>query len=296
MEFVALLIILVAQRLHAGTASAQRDEPPLASVTAGRGTPVVLVTGVLGSAYGFRRVIPSLVADSFRVTVVDPLGFGASPRPSGADYSFTAQANRIAHVIDGEGGGRVILVCHALAGSICLRLGYRRPDLVRGIVLINGGVSEQAGTTEMRFALTFARVVLFFAGQRFAVRKVKEGLVESSGDASWVTDSVVARYVGTFGTDARQVVRSLQQIVGAHDSEPLRPNLPRIAAPVLLLYGPLTGNPKNPAVSPEERSILRTSLPRFEEEDVAGAGEYIHEEQPRRVVDAIEKMRRETRQ
>jgi pimeloyl-ACP methyl ester carboxylesterase len=270
-------------------------EQQLATSTVGKGTPVVIVTGMLGSAYGFRKVIPRLVADSFRVTVVDPLGFGASPRPDNADYSFTAQADRVARTIDALGGGPVILVCHALAGTICLRLAYRRPDLVRGIVSINGGASEQAGTTEMRFALKFARVVLFFAGRSFAVRKVKQGLIESSGDTTWVADSVVDRYVGAFGTDARQIVRSLEHIVASHDSEPLRPNLGRVTAPVLLLFGPTTRNPKNPTVASEERVLLRSALPRFEEEDVAGAGEYIQEEQPARVVAAISRMRDETR-
>lgn len=292
-----MLLVLAAQSPRRVDACATKDscaEQRLATTTTGKGTPVVIVTGVLGSAYGFRKVIPRLVADSFEVTVVDPLGFGASPHPDGADYSSTAQADRVAQTIEARGGPRSILVCHALAGTICLRLAYRRPDLVRGIVSINGGASEEAGTAEMRFALKFARAALFFTGRGFAVRKVKQGLIESSGNPSWVTDSVVDRYVGAFGSDARQIVRSMERIVGAHDAEPLRPNLGRITVPVLLLFGPDTRDPKNPALSNEERVLLRTTLPRFEEDDVAGAGEYIQEEQPARVVDAIVRMRAET--
>ena len=291
LAYTAQPVVAVSARHHERGFADQQ----LAAVTVGKGTPVVIVTGVLGSAYGFRKVIPRLVADSFQVTVVDPLGFGASPRPSDADYSSTAQADRIGQAIAAQAGKRAILVCHALAGTICLRLAYRRPDLVRAIVSINGGASEQAGTTEMRIALKLARVVLFVAGRSFATRKVKEGLIESSGDAGWVTDSVVDRYIAPFGTDARQVIRSMERIVGSHDTEPLRPNLSRVTVPVLLLFGPATRNPKNPALSSEEREVLRTALPRFEEEDVAGAGEYIQEEQPARVVAAIEKMREHTR-
>src|SRR5437016_1035728 len=139
--------ILVAGLTLALTGAPQRDDDQLATVTTGQGVPVVIVPGVLGSAYGFRKVVPALVAAGFRVSVIDPLGFGASPHPDGADYSFTAQTNRIARSIEKLGPGRVILVCHALSGSICYRMGYRRPDLIRGIVSINGGASEQAGTT-----------------------------------------------------------------------------------------------------------------------------------------------------
>ncbi len=266
-------------------------DPPLATFSYGtKGTPLVIVTGVLGSAYAYRKVIPELVARDFRVTVVDPLGFGASPRPDGADYSSGAQANRVAAVIE-QKVGPAILVCHALAGPICLRVAYRRPDLVRGIVSINGGASEQAGTAQMRLALKFARIVLAIAGRSFATHKLKNGLIDSSGDPSWVTDDVVAHYVAPFGSDPRRVVASLQQIIGAEEREPLRPNLRRVRAPVLLLYGPKTHDPKEPALNLDERQLMRAELPHFQEEEVAGAGTYIQEEQPARVVAAIVRMR-----
>lgn len=270
-------------------------DPPLARVTTGKGTPVVIVTGVLGSAYAWRKVVPSLVADGFRVTIIDPLGFGASPHPDDADYSTTAQAQRVAATIAQVESAPVILVCQALAGPICLRIGYQRPQLVRGIVSVNGGASEQAGTAQIRFALTFARIVLFFAGRNFALHKVRDGLVESSGDTTWVTPATVNAYVAPFGSDAREVVRSMQRIVSAREPEPLRPNLGRVRAPYLLLYGPVARNPKDPPLAADEREILRTHLPHFQEEVVNGAGQFIQEEQPQRVVAAIQKMRTQTR-
>jgi len=271
-------------------------DPPLATFSYGtKGTPLVIVTGVLGSAYGYRKVIPELVARDFRVTVIDPLGFGSSPRPNGADYSSGAQANRVTAAIEQKAGGPVLLVCHALAGPICLRVAYRRPDLVRGIVSINGGASEQAGTAQMRVALKFARLVLAIAGRNFAAHKLKNGLIASSGDPGWVTDDVVAHYVAPFGADARQVIASLQQIVGAREAEPLRPNMRRVRAPVLLLYGPKTRDPNDPALSLEERQLMHSELPRFQQEDVEGAGTYIQEEQPGQVVAAVVRMRDQLR-
>lgn len=275
--------------------SQQELRDSLTTTVAGRGTAVVIIPGVLGSAYGFRKVVPALLADDFRVAVIDPLGFGGSPRPDGANYSYTSQAARLSDAIRELGMGSVILVCHALSGTICLRLAYHHPEQVRGIVSINGGASEQAGTVEMRVALKVARVVLFVMGEKFAIARLRKGLIESSGDPSWVTESVVANYVAPFGSDARTVVRSLQQIAGAHETEALAPNLSRVQAPELLLFGPVARNPKNPALSSEERALLRSGIRKFQQEDVPGAGEYIHEEQPERVIAAIKKMRDQTR-
>src|SRR5512142_3509731 len=65
-------------------------------VAAGAGQPLVLVPGLFGSVYGFRKIIPPLVAAGYRVIVVEPLGVGTSARPQRADYSLAAQSERVA--------------------------------------------------------------------------------------------------------------------------------------------------------------------------------------------------------
>ncbi len=293
-SLLVLLLALAPRAARGQAAGGPAAEPPLASASWGSGTPVVIVPGVLGSAYGFRKVVPELVARGFRVTVIDPLGYGASPRPEDADYSFTAQAARLAAAIERQRGGPVILACHALAAPICLRLALHHPALVRGLVSINGGPAEQAGTAQLRMALRFARIVLAIAGRRFALHKLKQGLIDASGDASWVTDSLVARYAEPFGGNVGQVVRVMQRIAGAREPEALAPNLPRIRAPVLLLLATVPGKP-GLSLGASERALLRSTLPAFREEEVIGAGQYIQEEQPARVVAAIDSLRARTR-
>src|SRR5689334_24342390 len=64
--------------------------------TAGRGDPIVIVPGLFGSAYGFRKLVPLLAAAGYETIVIEPLGIGSSARPRKANYSLTAQAGRIA--------------------------------------------------------------------------------------------------------------------------------------------------------------------------------------------------------
>src|SRR2546428_12983684 len=66
----------------------------------GRGDPVVLIPGLFGSAFGFRKLVPLLVDAGYRAIVIDPLGVGASARPAKANYSRTSQAGRTAAGID----------------------------------------------------------------------------------------------------------------------------------------------------------------------------------------------------
>src|SRR5574340_1519942 len=66
---------------------------------AGSGKPVVLIPGLFGSAFGFRKVTARLPPGDWQVVVIEPLGVGDSDRPSEADYSLVAQADRVAAAI-----------------------------------------------------------------------------------------------------------------------------------------------------------------------------------------------------
>jgi pimeloyl-ACP methyl ester carboxylesterase len=123
----------------------------------GSGEPVVLIPGLFGSAFGFRRLIPLLSAAGCRTIVIEPLGIGASGRPERADYSLTAQADRIAAALDTLGVAHAIIVAHSVGASMAYRLAYRRPDLVRAIVSLEGGPAEAAATPSFRRAMRFVR-------------------------------------------------------------------------------------------------------------------------------------------
>jgi len=78
----------------------------------GAGDPVVLIPGLFGSAFGYRRVLRWLVDAGYRTFVIAPLGIGSSARPEHADYSLTAQADRVAVALDRLGVGNAIVVAH----------------------------------------------------------------------------------------------------------------------------------------------------------------------------------------
>src|SRR6058998_3344919 len=94
-----LALALVADTVHTFSLALSPAESVAVTVT-GTGDPVVLVPGLFGSAFGYRAVIPLLTDAGYRAIVVEPLGIGSSARPEHADYSLTAQADRIAAALD----------------------------------------------------------------------------------------------------------------------------------------------------------------------------------------------------
>ena len=197
---------------------------------------MVLLPGLLGSAFGFRRLVAPLVAGGCRVVVVEPLGIGAS-RPEKADYSLTAQADRIGAVLDALYLDPAVVVAHSVAASMALRLAARHPGRVRAIVSLDGGPTEAAATPGFRRAMRFAFLVKLFGGTRRIEGIVRSTLEERSADASWVTDEVVAGYMAEGARDLDGTLTALRQMAKATEPEALGPRLADVHCPVRLLVG-----------------------------------------------------------
>lgn len=250
----------------------------------GHGQSVVLIPGLFGSRFGFRHVVPLLAGAGYRVIVIEPLGIGSSARPEDGDYSLTAQADRIAAVLDTLAVRDAVIVAHSLGASMAYRLAYRRPELVRAIVSLEGGPAEAAATPSFRRAMRFAPWIKWFGGIRRIRGKIRSSLVAASGDTSWVTDSVVDAYTAGAAADLDGTLKAFLRMADARERERLAPHLATIRCPVRLLLGtaPHTGG-----VPPADVDEMRAALPSLAIDSVPGSGHYIYEEQPEAVVAAV---------
>ncbi|HEX9754715.1 MAG TPA: alpha/beta hydrolase [Gemmatimonadales bacterium] len=250
----------------------------------GAGRPVVFVPGIMSSAYAFRKVIPTLQEEGLQVVVIEPLGAGFSSRPENADYSLTAQADRIAKVMDTLGIRGAPLVGHALGVSMVLRLALRRPELVSHILAMNGGPAETAATSGVRRAVKFAFLIKLFGGQGLARQEVVKSLRKTAGDDTWITREVIEQYTAGPGGDLHAVLRAMKGMARAREPDSLAPRLGEIALPVRLLIG---GAPRGSGIPARQTALLRERLPKLVVDTIPGAGLHIHEEQPGVVVRAL---------
>lgn len=260
--------------------------------TAGAGETVVLIPGIFGSAFGFRHVAPLLNQAGYRTVIIEPLGVGRSHRPRTADYSLTAQATRIAAVLDTLTVSGAVLVAHSVGGSLALRLAQRRPDLVRAVVSIEGGAAESAVGPAFKRAMRFASLIKLFGGRKAVRGEIARQLTQSSGDPAWVTADVIDGYAAPVVADLGRTLEALKAMARAREPEAFAPALASIHTPVLLLLG---GAPHASSLDSAHAALLRGSLPAIHIDVVEGAGHYIHEEKPDAVVAAVMRFERMTR-
>lgn len=254
---------------------------------AGRGSPIVLIPGLFGSVYGFRKIVPLLTGAGYRAIVIEPLGVGSSARPEKANYSLTAQADRIAAVLDSLHARDAVLIAHSIAGSEAYRLAYRRPDLVRGILSIEGGPTEMAVTPAFKRALRFAPWIKLFGGIKLIRRKIRGMLIDSSGDPSWVTDTAVVEYTAGAARNLDATLKAYLAMANSREPELLAPRLPQVRCPVRLMVG---GARHDGDVGAKETVLLAHALHSFALDSVPGAGHFIQEEQPGAVLATLARL------
>jgi pimeloyl-ACP methyl ester carboxylesterase len=265
----------------------------LRTTSIGSGQPLVLIPGIFGSAYGYRTITGPLVSRGFRCIIVEPLGYGWSSHPKNADYSFAAQTGRIARALDQMGVKQALIVAQSSGAAIAFRLAIQRPDLVRGLLSIDGGPAEGAATPGMKKAFKFGGGLVKFAMDESKLRHdVRREIVRNSGDTSWVTDAVIRGYTAGQTADLSGSIDAFHEMSKSKESISLADHLPQVRVPVLLLVGTVS----HPAeVTQEQRELLRRKLPRFKAQSVAGAGQYIQEEQPSAVLAAVATLDRAAR-
>jgi len=260
----------------------------LRTTTVGTGEPLVLIPGIFGAAFGYRMITGPLARSGYRTIVIEPLGYGWSSHPKDADYSFTAQTGRVIRALESLGVTQALVVAQSSGAAIAFRLAILRPDLVRGLLSIDGGPAESAATAGMRKAFSFGSGLVKFALDESKLRHdVRREIVRNSGDTTWITDAVIRAYTAGQTADMGGSIDAFHRMSKAQESASLADRLHECAMPVRLLVGTVS----HPAeVTQDQRETLGSTLRNFGTDSVAGSGQYIHEEQPAAVLAAVARL------
>ena len=269
------------------------DGETLRTTSVGTGQPIILIPGLFGGAFGYRKITGPLVAQGYRTIVIEPLGYGFSSHPKDADYSFGAQSDRVARTLDQLSIKRALFVAQSSGAAIVFRLAVKRPDLVRGFLSIDGGPAESAATPGMKKAFKFGGGLVKLTMDESRLRhEVRREIVKNSGDTSWVTDAVIRGYTAGQTADLGGSIDAFHEMAKSKENTSLADRLQHCLAPVVLLVGTVD-HPSG--VPDEQRQLLKNKLRAFNTETVRGAGQFIQEEQPAIVLSAVTRLNRVAR-
>lgn len=105
-------------------------------VEEGKGPPLVMIHGLMGSSRNLTYALSGQLREQFRVISLDRPGSGYSTRHNGTPADLPAQARQIAGFIRALGLGQPLVLGHSLGGAIALALALDHPQVVSGLVLV----------------------------------------------------------------------------------------------------------------------------------------------------------------
>ena len=254
---------------------------------AGAGPPLLLLHGLLGGSFCWRRNIEAL-SQSHTVFAVDLPGHGESNAPRHLDCSMPAQASRVSTLLERLKLEDVDVVGCSWGGAIAMLLAAQNTK-VRSLVLtapVNPWSSFGAGRIRFligRMGSAFLRTVWPVSHPLY-----RTAMARMYGDLRRMPAGTVTGYRSQIMRPGRvnnilNTLRSWEKDVNA-----LRAEIPKIKARSLLIWGTRDG-----AVDVRSAEALRQVLPQCQLRLIEGAGHLPFEETPeefnRLVLDFVER-------
>ncbi len=255
----------------------------------GAGKPLLLIHGFGASLGHWRKNIPVLANNGYRVFALDLLGFGGSDKPR-RDYTLELWQEQIRDFWQEQIQEPTVFVGNSIGGLISLMLMANCPEITAGGVLINcaGGLNHRADELNLPLRLImgmFAQLVSSPLTGKFIFdnvrqkKRIRNTLYQVYRDRAAVTDELVDMlHEPSCHPGAQQVFASILTAPAGPKPTELLPNLQH---PLLVLWG--EEDPWTPIQGAKIYQDLIATNPNVAFYPIPNAGHCPHDEKPEMV-------------
>lgn len=206
-------------------------EIAIAETGSASGPALVFIHGSGPGASGlsnFKQNIAPFVAAGYRVLLPDMIGYGASSKPEGIDYTLTLFTDTLYDALAQAGVTSAVLVGNSLGGGVAVQMALDHPGFATRLVLMAPGCIEEL---PVYFAMPgIAKMVGDFTSPDFTLED-QRGLVSNLVyDASAITDELVAERYAVARTQPKDVLARMR----THN---VAPRLGELPMPILGFWG-----------------------------------------------------------
>ncbi len=256
---------------------------------AGRGPGLLLLHGTGASTHTWRDLLPGL-AKRFDVVALDLPGHAYSSLREDGQMTLDALSSSVAELLADIEFRPDYVVGHSAGAAIGLRMTVDEAVLPRAVVGLNAALLPFGGRLNRVFAplaqlcattSLMPRIVSRRARDTHAVRRVL------AGTGSPIDERGVELYQRLLKRESH--VAAVLKMMASWNLEPLIADMARLRVRLHLLAGG-----RDRAVSPAEADAIARQLPGTSVTRFDDCGHLAHEESPRRVVEWIDTVRRDT--
>jgi 4,5:9,10-diseco-3-hydroxy-5,9,17-trioxoandrosta-1(10),2-diene-4-oate hydrolase len=199
----------------------------------GAGPVVVFIHGSGPGASGasnFRQNYEVFVAAGYRVILPDMIGYGASSKPEGIDYTLQLFTDTLYEALRAHGIERASLIGNSLGGGVAIQMTLDHPEFTEKLILMAPGcVEEQASYFTMP---GIAKMVSGFGSPDFNLEEQKRlisNLVHPDF-APNIPDALVAERFAVARTQPKDVLARMR-------TPNLGPRVGELKKPIFVMWG-----------------------------------------------------------
>ncbi len=258
------------------------------------GPRVVFVHGLFGQGRNWTTIAKGL-SDRHRVTLLDLPNHGHSPWTERVDY--LDMAGLVAAELESY-GEPATMVGHSMGGKVAMQLALRRPELLRGLVVVDiapveypvsGGRTDDPDEEASPFA-AFIAAMQAVDVERLRTRDEADAALREAVPSrmvrSFLLQSLVRDGVGADGgwrwrLNLELLGRDLEELRGFPDPPPGA----TYDGPVLWIAGA-----DSHYVLPRDRERMDALFPRTRLVRIKGAGHWVHSEQPEVFLETVRRF------
>ena len=194
-----------------------------------RGTPLILVPGLASGGWTWQSTVRQFMGEHTVYVLTLPGFSGRAPAPG---EGLAAAEIALRDLIDSRQLARPVVIGHSMGGTMAISLAARYPDLVRGVVAIDGlpvfpGTEGWAPQQRATLAAGISGQLRASTPAMFAAQQ--QGYMRGTGVIDMARADELARLTATSDRDA------VNRYMGEIMAQDLRPILPNIKAPVLVI-------------------------------------------------------------
>ena len=240
----------------------------LHSIQAGQGPPVVLLHGLFGAARNLGEVQRRLVREGFRAVSLDLRNHGASGHA--AEMGYAAMARDVADTLAALGVGRAAVLGHSMGGKVAMALALGQAGRVERLVV--GDIAPVGYPPHFR-AYADAMLAVPAAASRAYADAMLAGVVPEAGVRGFLLQN---RVPGGWRLGLTEIAGGLAAVEGWE--------MPGggYGGPVLVVEGA-----RSDYVGAAGRAAFRAAFGDVRFAVLAGAGHWVHAEDPGGFGDAV---------
>jgi esterase len=251
----------------------------LAARRLGEGPPVLVLHGLLGQGRNWQAIAKRL-ARGRAVWLVDLRNHGASPWAE--PMSYPAMVEDLVHMIEDRAGSLVAIVGHSMGGKAAMGTALMRPDLVSHLAVVDVAPVPYDHQVYAHYMAAMREVDPASLERR---AEVEEALAEVDPDPrirAFLASNIEADARGMrWAPNLDVLLRDLPEILDFPKAFLDR----RFDKPTLFLLGE-----RSDYLPPEDEAEARRLFPQATFKRIAGAGHWVHADQPQAVLEALDDL------